>query len=123
MSKCSVFVVLLLIAFAFTSQSVNAEPIDQKVYSVAAVTSDVATSKIYSVAAVASDIARSDDAPQICAQSSISAENQQSEKPDGSFDVASYKCGFKPFPPFGCKVGACICDRNGNNCRWTFVCR
>ena len=35
---------------------------------------------------------------------------------------SSLKCGIPPIPPIGCKVGACICDRNGNNCQWTFVC-
>ena len=35
---------------------------------------------------------------------------------------SSFKCGFKPFPPFGCKVGRCICDSNGQNCKWEIVC-
>lgn len=25
-------------------------------------------------------------------------------------------------PPIGCKVGPCVCDKDGNNCQWTFVC-
>jgi len=35
----------------------------------------------------------------------------------------SAKCGFPPFPPFGCKVGDCVCDQFGQNCHWTFVCK
>ena len=30
-------------------------------------------------------------------------------------------CGFPPFPPFGCKA-VCVCDQNGQNCHWTFIC-
>jgi hypothetical protein len=32
-------------------------------------------------------------------------------------------CGIAPLPPLGCRIGACICDQNGNNCQWTFVCK
>lgn len=32
-------------------------------------------------------------------------------------------CGLRPLPPLGCQVGACMCDQNGNNCQWTFICR
>ena len=35
---------------------------------------------------------------------------------------ANFQCGFPPFPPFGCRVGDCVCDQYGRNCRWTFVC-
>lgn len=40
---------------------------------------------------------------------------------------AMYGCGFPPFPPFppfGCKEmrPTCVCDSNGNNCQWQFVC-
>lgn len=35
---------------------------------------------------------------------------------------SSINCGFAPFPPFGCRVGACVCDSYGQNCRWTFIC-
>jgi hypothetical protein len=35
----------------------------------------------------------------------------------------NFKCGFKPFPPFGCQVGPCICDSSGNNCEWQMICR
>jgi hypothetical protein len=122
MLKRGIFAIFLATMFAFTTQSANAEPIDQKVYSVAAVTSDVATSKIYSVAAVTSDVARSDDATQICNKSSVSGEYQQTEKADGSFDVANLQCGIPPIPPLGCRVGACMCDQYGRNCQWTFVC-
>jgi len=31
-------------------------------------------------------------------------------------------CGIPPIPPIGCVVGACQCDQNGANCRWTFIC-
>lgn len=37
--------------------------------------------------------------------------------------VASLKCGLRPIPPLGCQVGACVCDRSGYNCQWTFICR
>ena len=40
-----------------------------------------------------------------------------------SIKVAFNKCGFKPFPPFGCKVSHCACDSSGNNCSWQFVCK
>jgi hypothetical protein len=33
------------------------------------------------------------------------------------------KCGFKPFPPFGCQVGPCICDSSGRSCEWQMICR
>ena len=32
-------------------------------------------------------------------------------------------CGFAPFPPFGCVVGACVCDQSRQNCQWTFICK
>ena len=32
-------------------------------------------------------------------------------------------CGFAPFPPFGCRVGACVCDSTGQNCQYTFICK
>lgn len=32
-------------------------------------------------------------------------------------------CGIAPLQPLGCWIGACICDQNGNNCQWTFVCK
>jgi hypothetical protein len=35
---------------------------------------------------------------------------------------SSMACGIAPIPPIGCRVGACQCDQNGNNCSWTFVC-
>ena len=58
----------------------------------------------------------------IC-EDDMSIEDAQSEvtKSSGGFDM-SWKCGFKPFPPFGCKVGSCVCDSTGNNCEWTFIC-
>jgi hypothetical protein len=31
-------------------------------------------------------------------------------------------CGIAPIPPIGCRVGQCVCDGMGQNCRWTFVC-
>lgn len=37
--------------------------------------------------------------------------------------LASMKCGFRPIPPFGCKVGVCVCDSDGRNCQWTFICK
>ena len=42
---------------------------------------------------------------------------------EGSMMKVNMSCGFKPFPPLNCQVGACICDQNGNNCQWTFICR
>jgi hypothetical protein len=38
------------------------------------------------------------------------------------FKKINLSCGIPPIPPIGCKVGACQCDQNGNNCRWTFNC-
>jgi hypothetical protein len=107
MSKRGIFAIFLATMFAFSTQSVTAEPIDQKIYSVAAVTSDAA---------------KYDNATQICNKSSVTGEYQQTEKADGSFDVASINCGIAPIPPIGCRVGSCLCDQNGRNCRWTFVC-
>lgn len=37
--------------------------------------------------------------------------------------VANLSCGIPPIPPIGCKVGPCVCDQNGQNCQWTFICR
>ena len=31
-------------------------------------------------------------------------------------------CGIPPIPPIGCKVGPCVCDQYGRNCKWTFIC-
>jgi hypothetical protein len=31
-------------------------------------------------------------------------------------------CGLPPLPPLNCDVGDCVCDQNGNNCQWQFVC-
>ena len=42
---------------------------------------------------------------------------------EGSMMKVNMACGFKPFPPLGCQVGACVCDQNGNNCQWTMICR
>jgi|ETNmetMinimDraft_13_1059891.scaffolds.fasta_scaffold139436_1 hypothetical protein len=100
-------VLLLLVTFAFTTHSANAETMGEKVYSVVSVNADVA---------------KSGNAAQICEKPSVSAESQQIEKPDGSFDVANISCGIPPIPPIGCRVGACICDQHGRNCQWTFIC-
>ena len=35
--------------------------------------------------------------------------------------LANIRCGVKPVPPVGCKIGACVCDQSGN-CSWTFIC-
>lgn len=35
---------------------------------------------------------------------------------------ANMACGIPPIPPVGCKVGACVCDQNRQNCQWTFIC-
>jgi|HubBroStandDraft_6_1064221.scaffolds.fasta_scaffold32211_5 hypothetical protein len=36
----------------------------------------------------------------------------------------SLQCGLKPLPPVGCKSekARCICDADGDNCQWEFVC-
>ena len=36
--------------------------------------------------------------------------------------VEARACGFKPFPPFGCKRSdaVCICDDRG--CHWVWIC-
>lgn len=39
-----------------------------------------------------------------------------------NFKKVNLQCGFKPFPPMGCVVGSCVCDQNGRNCQWTFIC-
>jgi hypothetical protein len=31
-------------------------------------------------------------------------------------------CGVAPVPAAGCKVGPCVCDQNGNNCHYIFIC-
>lgn len=36
--------------------------------------------------------------------------------------LANLACGIPPIPPIGCKVGVCVCDKNGQNCQWTFIC-
>ena len=36
---------------------------------------------------------------------------------------SSLACGIAPIPPIGCRVGACVCDQNGQNCQWTFICQ
>jgi hypothetical protein len=36
--------------------------------------------------------------------------------------AASMRCGLAPLPPLGCRVGDCVCDQQGQNCKWTFVC-
>lgn len=41
----------------------------------------------------------------------------------GSMMKVNMSCGFPPFPPIGCQVGACVCDQNGNNCRYQMICR
>ena len=40
-----------------------------------------------------------------------------------SMASANFSCGIPPIPPIGCKTGPCVCDKNGQNCDWTFVCR
>lgn len=37
--------------------------------------------------------------------------------------VAGLGCGFRPFPPFGCKNPQpdCVCDSH-NNCEWIWHC-
>lgn len=54
--------------------------------------------------------------------STASAANLLPEQ-QGSMMKVNMACGFKPFPPLGCQVGACVCDQNGNNCQWTMICR
>lgn len=39
-----------------------------------------------------------------------------------NFKRSSLKCGLQPLPPLGCTVGSCVCDSNGENCQWTFIC-
>lgn len=36
--------------------------------------------------------------------------------------LANLSCGLPPLPPLGCKLGPCVCDKDGRNCQWTFVC-
>lgn len=32
-------------------------------------------------------------------------------------------CPLPPLPPLGCKVGPCVCDQNGQNCTYQFICK
>ena len=57
---------------------------------------------------------------EIC-DKAFEAGEESKDTQDGNLN-SSFKCGFKPFPPFGCKIGRCICDRNGQNCEWEVVC-
>ncbi len=36
--------------------------------------------------------------------------------------LANLACGLPPLPPLGCKVGPCVCDKDGKNCQYTFIC-
>ena len=36
--------------------------------------------------------------------------------------LAGAFCGPQPPAAPGCKVGPCVCDKNGQNCQWTMVC-
>jgi hypothetical protein len=31
-------------------------------------------------------------------------------------------CGYPPYPPYGCKVGPCVCDEKGQNCHYIMIC-
>lgn len=42
---------------------------------------------------------------------------------NNNFQKVNFSCGLPPLPPLNCTVGACMCDQNGQNCRWTFNCR
>lgn len=35
---------------------------------------------------------------------------------------ANFGCGIPPIPPIGCRVGPCVCDQRGQNCRYQFIC-
>jgi hypothetical protein len=48
--------------------------------------------------------------------------DQTGVAPVGYLQKVNLSCGLPPLPPVGCKLGSCVCDANGNNCRWTFVC-
>lgn len=36
--------------------------------------------------------------------------------------ATSIRCGIPPIRPIGCKVGPCVCDQNGQNCHYEFIC-
>lgn len=36
--------------------------------------------------------------------------------------LANLSCGIPPLLPIGCSQAVCVCDENGNNCRYVFVC-
>jgi hypothetical protein len=41
----------------------------------------------------------------------------------GVVQPVNMKCEMPPMPPpMGCKVAPCVCDKNGDNCVWQFVC-
>ena len=31
-------------------------------------------------------------------------------------------CGIKPITPIGCDQALCVCDEDGDNCKWEFIC-
>lgn len=33
----------------------------------------------------------------------------------------SMACGIPPIPPIGCRA-QCVCDADGTDCHWTFIC-
>ena len=58
----------------------------------------------------------------IAISSTIFNDSVKSDFKDSMLKV-NLSCGLRPLPPLGCQVGACMCDQNGNNCQWTFICR
>lgn len=48
--------------------------------------------------------------------------NSKINRSESFIKMENMACGIKPIPPIGCVVGNCVCDQNGSNCRWTFIC-
>ena len=52
--------------------------------------------------------------------SSVAQERAQSGGPEFRAQ-RNMACGLAPLPPLGCRLGPCVCDQQGRNCKWTFV--
>jgi hypothetical protein len=37
-------------------------------------------------------------------------------------EVGRFSCGMKPYVRSGCRIGDCVCDKNGRNCEWQVIC-
>lgn len=37
-------------------------------------------------------------------------------------DSYNLQCGITPITPIGCETAICVCDEDGDNCKWEFIC-